>query len=125
MKPVDILLVCLSPSPPPLLLTILLLSLHLLRQGAEEEGGATDEEEKQRVFRPSVSLSSRVGGPKDVTEMAEADWLTGETGRRLDDQALFLQATVGGVRGPLRPIRRLSPSSRPRSDLGFETMKVS
>ena len=43
-------------------------------------GGGAADEEACWVFRPSVSLSSRVGGPKDVIEMAEADWLTGETG---------------------------------------------
>lgn len=52
------------------------------------------------MFRPSVSLSSRVGGPKDVTEMAEADWLTGggEEGARLSTGGAAMTTAPGSFR---------------------------
>ncbi|KAG7224353.1 hypothetical protein INR49_004660 [Caranx melampygus] len=48
---------------------------------------------KKEQLLKSVSLSSRVGGPSDVTEMAKADWLTGEMGARLPSDAAALATT--------------------------------
>lgn len=85
--------VWLSVSPPP---RPLLLHQHhpppLLSCGSSEEtswgGGGAAYEDVLRASRPSISLSSRVQGPSDVTEMAEADWLSGEMGAWLSSDAM-------------------------------------
>lgn len=51
-------------------------------------GGGAADEDVCWVFCLSISLSSRVWGPSDVTGMAEADWLTGEMGAWLSSDAI-------------------------------------